>query len=111
MSTQLPVIQPGRPREGQRPLFEKIGIVGLGLIGGSLALKARELWPGALVIGDDNKAVRGTALAAGAGVCAERRSAGPEIPSWSARISAGRCRRARQTDRFHARAWRGAAPD
>jgi prephenate dehydrogenase len=28
--------------------------VGLGLIGGSLALKARELWPSALVIGVDN---------------------------------------------------------
>ncbi len=62
MSTQLPVIQPGRPREGQRPLFEKIGIVGLGLIGGSLALKARELWPGALVIGVDNKDVLQTAM-------------------------------------------------
>ncbi|PYQ93185.1 MAG: hypothetical protein DMF96_30750 [Acidobacteria bacterium] len=62
MSTQLPVIQPGRPREGQRPLFEKIGIVGLGLIGGSLALKARELWPGALVIGVDNKDVLETAM-------------------------------------------------
>jgi len=62
MSTQLPVIQPGRPREGHRPLFEKIGIVGLGLIGGSLALKARELWPGALVIGVDNKDVLETAM-------------------------------------------------
>ena len=62
MSTQLPVIQPGRPREGQRPLFEKIGIVGLGLIGGSLARKARELWPGALVIGVDNKDVLETAM-------------------------------------------------
>jgi len=62
MSTQLPVIQPGRPREGQRPIFEKIGIVGLGLIGGSLALKARELWPGALVIGVDNKDVLETAM-------------------------------------------------
>src|SRR5437867_11280305 len=62
MAAQLPVIQPGRPREGQRPLFEKIGIVGVGLIGGSLALKARELWPGALVIGVDNKDVLETAM-------------------------------------------------
>src|SRR6476661_466988 len=59
---QLPVIQPGRPREGQRPIFDKIGIVGLGLIGGSLALKARELWPSALVIGVDNKDVLETAM-------------------------------------------------
>ena len=59
---QLPVIQPGRPREGQRPIFDKIGIVGLGLIGGSIALKARELWPKALVIGVDNKDVLETAM-------------------------------------------------
>ena len=53
----LPVIQPGRRAEGQRPVFEKIGIVGLGLIGGSIALAARQLWPSALVIGVDSKDV------------------------------------------------------
>ena len=57
MSTQLPVIQPGQRAEGQPPLFEKIGIVGLGLIGGSIALAARQTWPAALVIGVDNKDV------------------------------------------------------
>src|SRR5258707_3868814 len=62
--SQLPVIQPGRPFAGTgSPLiFEKIGIVGLGLIGGSIALAARQLWPKALVIGVDNKDVLETAM-------------------------------------------------
>jgi len=59
---QLPVIQAGRPAEGQRPVFEKIGIVGLGLVGGSIALAAREIWPTSLVIGVDNKDVLETAM-------------------------------------------------
>jgi prephenate dehydrogenase len=58
----LPVIQPGRPVEKRTPVFEKIGVVGLGLIGGSIALAARELWPTALVIGVDNKDVLETAM-------------------------------------------------
>jgi prephenate dehydrogenase len=52
----LPVIQPGR-RDAQPPVFAKVGIVGLGLIGGSIALRARELWPTSLVIAVDNKDV------------------------------------------------------
>ena len=62
--TQLPVIQPGRPlpSSGAPPVFDKIGIVGLGLIGGSIALAARQLWPKALVIGVDNKDVLETAM-------------------------------------------------
>ena len=61
--TQLPVIQPGRPGPGgQTPIFDKIGIVGLGLIGGSIALAARQIWPKALVIGVDNKDVLETAM-------------------------------------------------
>jgi prephenate dehydrogenase len=59
---ELPVIQPGRPRESQPPIFQKIGIVGLGLIGGSIALAARQLWPAALVIGVDGKEVLETAM-------------------------------------------------
>jgi prephenate dehydrogenase len=60
---QLPVIQPGRQNpQGQTPIFDKIGIVGLGLIGGSIALAARQLWPKALVIGVDNKDVLETAM-------------------------------------------------
>jgi prephenate dehydrogenase len=62
MSTDLPVIQPGRPRDAAPPVFEKIGIVGLGLIGGSIALAARQLWPSSLVVGVDNKDVLETAM-------------------------------------------------
>ena len=61
----LPVIQPGRagrPHDAQPPVFPKIGIVGLGLIGGSIALASREIWPSALVIGVDNKDVLETAM-------------------------------------------------
>ena len=53
---QLPVLQPGR-NPGQPPIFQRVGIVGLGLIGGSIALAAREIWPAALVIGVDRKDV------------------------------------------------------
>ena len=61
---ELPVIQPGQlnRREAQPPVFQKIGIVGLGLIGGSVALAAREIWPTSLVIGVDNKDVLETAM-------------------------------------------------
>jgi prephenate dehydrogenase len=59
---QLPVIQPGRTSGGPPPIFEKIGIVGLGLIGGSIALASRELWPTSLVIAVDNKDVLETAM-------------------------------------------------
>src|SRR5437763_6555300 len=62
MAKELPVIQPGQRPAGQTPIFDKIGIVGLGLIGGSIALKARQLWPGALVIAVDNKDVLETAM-------------------------------------------------
>jgi len=62
MAKELPVIQPGQRPAGQPPIFEKIGIVGLGLIGGSIALKARELWPTSLVIAVDNKDVLETAM-------------------------------------------------
>lgn len=44
-------------KTGQPPIFQRVGIVGLGLIGGSIALAAREIWPGALVIGVDRKDV------------------------------------------------------
>lgn len=63
--SQLPVIQPGRQTTdaaGSPPVFEKIGIIGLGLIGGSIALAARQLWPTSLVIAVDNKDVLETAM-------------------------------------------------
>ena len=59
---ELPVIQPGRPTAGAKPIFEKIGIVGLGLIGGSIAMAARAIWPSSLVIAVDNKDVLETAM-------------------------------------------------
>jgi len=57
-------LEPGRPlpATGAPPIFDKIGIVGLGLIGGSIALRARELWPTSLVIAVDNKDVLETAM-------------------------------------------------
>src|ERR1700682_4494775 len=59
---ELPVIQPGQRAEGQPPIFQNIGILGLGLIGGSIALAAREIWPKSLVIAVDNKDVLETAM-------------------------------------------------
>src|SRR3982750_922173 len=59
---ELPVIQPPRRPGGEPPIFQKIGIVGLGLIGGSIALAARELWPASLVIAVDTKDVLETAM-------------------------------------------------
>ncbi|HSK08976.1 MAG TPA: prephenate dehydrogenase/arogenate dehydrogenase family protein, partial [Vicinamibacterales bacterium] len=35
------------------PIFERVAIVGVGLIGGSIGLAARKAWPAALVIGVD----------------------------------------------------------
>jgi prephenate dehydrogenase len=61
--TQLPFVQPGKVAPGgSEPIFSKIGIVGLGLIGGSIALASRQLWPTALVIAVDNKDVLETAM-------------------------------------------------
>ena len=53
---QLPVIQP-EAGSAAPPVFEKVAIVGLGLIGGSIALAARHVWPTGLVIGVDRKDV------------------------------------------------------
>ena len=52
----LPIIQPDTGN-GSPPLFDKVAIVGLGLIGGSIALAVRQQWPSALVIGVDRKEV------------------------------------------------------
>jgi prephenate dehydrogenase len=52
---QLPVVQPGKTIAP--PEFEKVAIVGLGLIGGSIALGLRATWPTGLVIGVDEKDV------------------------------------------------------
>src|SRR5687767_7358161 len=55
MGKALPVVAGGPA--GRTPVFDKIAIVGLGLMGGSLALASREVWPSALVIGVDDKDV------------------------------------------------------
>jgi len=53
---RLPLRMAGRLPEAA-PVFERIAIVGLGLIGGSLALAAKQAWPQALVIGVDTNDV------------------------------------------------------
>lgn len=60
-SRALPLIKPGPGTAA--PVFERIGIVGLGLIGGSIALAARRAWPSSLVIGVDNHEVLERAVA------------------------------------------------
>jgi len=62
MTKTLPVIQPTQRPAGPPPIFSKIGIVGLGLIGGSIALRVRELWPSSLVIAVDQKDVLEVAM-------------------------------------------------
>jgi prephenate dehydrogenase len=64
MAKEIPLIQPGHAfgPSTAPAIFDKIGIVGLGLIGGSIALAARQLWPKTLVIGVDNKDVLETAM-------------------------------------------------
>lgn len=60
---QLPVVQSGSAFSSGAPvIFEKIGIVGLGLIGGSIAIASRAIWPKSLVIGVDNRDVLETAM-------------------------------------------------
>jgi prephenate dehydrogenase len=63
----LPVVpDPGREgsHPGAPPVFERIAIVGVGLIGGSIALAARKAWPTALVIGVDRREVLEQAMVA-----------------------------------------------
>jgi len=48
------------------PPFESIAVVGLGLIGGSIALGVRERWPESRVFGVDSEAVLAHALGGGA---------------------------------------------
>jgi len=61
--TSLPVIQPAPGRDGGAPLFDRVAIVGLGLIGGSLARAVRQRWPSSLVIGVDRNDVLERAMA------------------------------------------------
>jgi prephenate dehydrogenase len=52
----IPVTPQGTSPE-QTPIFKNVAIVGLGLIGGSIALAARRLWPASLIIGVDSNEV------------------------------------------------------
>lgn len=45
----------------QVPPFQRVGIVGLGLIGGSIALAARQAWPSVRIVGVDRAPVLDTA--------------------------------------------------
>ncbi|MGE5361760.1 MAG: prephenate dehydrogenase [Bacteroidales bacterium] len=62
-SRPLPLVRPGPSPTADPPIFEHIGIIGLGLIGGSIALASRRLWPSALVIGVDSHEVLEQAVA------------------------------------------------
>ena len=57
----LPVVRADGPRETE-PVFSRVAIVGLGLMGGSLGLALRRAWPGSLVIGIDRNEVLETAM-------------------------------------------------
>jgi prephenate dehydrogenase len=57
-----PLVHPRRTADAGEPPFARVGIVGLGLIGGSIALAVRELWPSAMVVAVDRKDVLETAM-------------------------------------------------
>ena len=57
----LPVINAPESTDDP-PVFARVGIVGCGLIGGSLAMAARQRWPASLVIAVDRKDVLETAM-------------------------------------------------
>src|SRR5262245_2072078 len=63
MTRQLPVIDRER-RADEAPVFERIAIVGLGLIGGSLAQAIRQRWSRGLIIAIDRKDVLESAMRA-----------------------------------------------
>ena len=61
MARQLPVINRERPAD-EAPVFERIAIVGFGLIGGSLAMAIRRRWARGLIIAIDRKDILETAM-------------------------------------------------
>jgi prephenate dehydrogenase len=56
----------GGSADGAEPPFRTIAIVGVGLIGGSVGLAVRAIWPGVRVLGIDTRDVLVSALALGA---------------------------------------------
>lgn len=61
MSTLLPMAG-ARSDKVAIPIFDRIAIIGFGLIGGSLALAVRERWPSALIVAVDRREVIETAM-------------------------------------------------
>ena len=57
----LPLVTIGQLSEAEH-LFDRIAIVGLGFIGGSIALAVRQVWPKTLIIGVDRNDVLETAI-------------------------------------------------
>jgi prephenate dehydrogenase len=55
-------VDEARPDSGPPPIFERIAIVGFGLIGGSIGLAVKRRWPSALVVAVDRKDVIETAM-------------------------------------------------
>jgi prephenate dehydrogenase len=51
-----------RPDAPSAPPFERIGIVGLGLVGGSIALRVRRQWPSVHIAGVDAAGVLASAI-------------------------------------------------
>ena len=43
--------------ENEHPIFQTVGIVGLGLLGGSIALAVRQVWPTATIVAVDHRPV------------------------------------------------------
>jgi prephenate dehydrogenase len=55
VSRPIPLVQAAE--NAAPPPFARIGVVGLGLIGGSVALASRRRWPSSLIVGVDRNAV------------------------------------------------------
>jgi prephenate dehydrogenase len=62
VSRELPVVQPLAASSRDSPIFQRVAIVGFGLVGGSIALAAKERWPATLIIAVDRKHVLETAM-------------------------------------------------
>jgi prephenate dehydrogenase len=56
----LPIVSTHLPKSDL--VFDTIAIVGLGFVGGSIALAARQVWPSALIIGVDEQTIIETAV-------------------------------------------------
>ncbi len=62
MTSRIIPVEQARQGSGAPPPFERIAIVGFGLIGGSIALAIRERWQGGLLIAVDRKEVLESAM-------------------------------------------------